>query len=211
MRWILAALVPVVAVLAVVMTVGDGDPVAVDAQSAHVAAVVAAGGIVDSIHPVDEHVRRFQGTVTERPDTLRRASDSFDALIQRWVVAVQHYDTTALNAMALDRPEFAWLYYPTSHLSKPPYEAPPELLWGQILTSSDDGARKALRKFGGRSFALTSVRCAAESSVEGNNRLHSDCRGTVVTGTDTLRNVRMFGTVIERDSRFKFIGHSNSL
>ena len=33
----------------------------------------------------------------------------------------------------------------------------------------------------------------------------------VPTGTDTLRNVRMFGTVIERDSRFKFIGHSNSL
>ena len=193
------------------MTVSDGDSVAVDAQSAHVAAVVAAGGIVDSIHPIDEHVRRFQGTVTERPDTLRHASDSFEALVQQWVVAVQQYDTAALNAMVLDRSEFAWLYYPTSQLSKPPYEAPPEFLWGQILTSSDDGARKALRKFGGRSFALTSVRCAANPSVEGNNRLHSDCRGTLLTGTDTLRNVRMFGTILERSGRFKFIGHANSL
>ena len=125
-----------------------------DSQAAHIRDVVAAGGVVDSILPIDEQLRRFRADLREQPDTLRHASASIDALVRRWGNAVATRDTADLNAMTLDRAEFAWLYYPGSKLSKPPYEAPPQLLWGQIMSNSNSGAQQLLARFGGARFAI---------------------------------------------------------
>jgi hypothetical protein len=211
MRRVILSTVIIAALLAVAVTASDSGFTAPDPQAEHIAAVAAAGGVVDSILPVEEHLRRFRSTIPDTADTLRHGSASFDALVARWVVAIEQHDTAALNAMVISRAEFAWLYYPTSELAKLPYEAPPELVWGQILTGSDDGVRKALRRFGGRRLSIRDVRCARSPQVEGTNRLYMDCRTTVMTVADTLKNVRMFGTILERDGRFKFIGHGNSL
>jgi hypothetical protein len=211
MRRIILSTVIIAAVLAVALTASDSGSTAHDPQAEHIAQVAAAGGVIDSILPIEEHLRRFRSTISDMPDTLRDGSASFDALVERWSTAIEQHDTAALNAMVIDRAEFAYLYYPTSQLARPPYEAPPELLWGQILTGSDDGARKALKRFGGRQLTIRNVRCAKSPHVEGANRLYMDCRATVAAGADTLQNVRMFGTILERDGRFKFIGHGNSL
>lgn len=184
---------------------------AANAQSAHVAAVVAAGGVVDSILPLDEHLQRFRQTVQDRPDTLRHASSSRDALVERWTTAVATHDTVALNAMVIDRAEFGWLYYPTSHLMQPPYEAPPELLWGQILANSDEGARKILHKIGGLDIELERVSCPDGAVTEGSNRLHDRCLVTLRVGAERHVDVRLFGTILERDGRFKFISFANML
>jgi len=183
---------------------------AADSQAAHIREVAASGGTIDSILPIAEHLRRFQASVTEQPDTLRGASDSRDALVGRWATALATSDTLALNAMLLDRAEFAWLYYPTSFISKPPYEAPPELLWGQLLASSNKGATDVLRRLGAQRLRVVSLQCP-EPTREGANLLYDKCLVTLQIGNEAPSTGRFFGTIFERDGRFKFVGYANDL
>lgn len=193
---------------------GDSAPgatvSAADSQAAHIAEVVAAGGVVDSILPVDELLRRFRAGIPEHPDTLRGASGSLDELVARWATAVSKRDAPALNAMVIDRAEFAWLYYPDSPMSKPPYEMPPGLLWSQLLANSDEGAKQLLVRFGGHEIEVEAVSCKAVKTV-GGNTMHEGCEIGGAIGGKSIGKARMFGSVIERDGRFKFLGYANSL
>ena len=182
-----------------------------DSQAAHIRKVVAAGGVVDSILPIAEQLRRFRVDVPERPDSLRDGGTSIDALVRRWGRAVAGSDTTALNAMTLTRSEFAWIYYPGSKLSKPPYEAPPQLLWAQILANSDGGARQLIQRFGGSRFDVLSVSCPPASDTTVSSRVYTDCRVRVRVADGVVPEDRLFGSIVEHQGRFKFLGYTNSL
>ncbi len=189
----------------------SGDSLSADsAQAQHVREVAAAGGVIDSILPIAEQLTRFREGLPAT-DTLHNASASIDALLSRWARALSTRDTTELNAMILDRSEFAWLYYPGSKLSLPPYEAPPQLLWGQLLASSNKGAVGMLNRVGGKSLTVGALQCPAAPEVEGSNRLYSRCTVRLTPKGETPLEAQLFGTIIERDGRFKFIGLANSL
>lgn len=182
-----------------------------DSQGEHVANVAASGGTIDSALSIAERLRRFRATVADRPDTLRRASATLDQLVERWATAVQNRDTAALNAMVIDRAEFAWLFYPTTRLAQPPYETPPALLWEQVLANSDDGIRKVLERFGGRPLLVRSVRCPAPVETEALNVVRQGCLVRLRAASDTVPEDRFFGSIIEREGRFKFLGYANKL
>lgn len=202
---------PIVLFVASVGACNDRTPhTAADSQAAHVAEVVAAGGTVDSILPIVEQLRRFRDGLPH-VDTLRHAAAARDVLIQTFLKAVTTNDTSALNRLVIDRSEFAYLYYPTAAISKPPYEAPPQLLWGQILQASNDGLPRVLARAAGQSLTLSRVACADSIVSEGANRLHNACTVTVSIGRGAPVEARWFGTIIERDGRFKFIGYGNAL
>lgn len=207
----LASISAVYALLAIGCTAPHTETSRADSQAAHVHDVVAAGGVVDSIHPMAEQLRRFQAEVAEHPDSLRHASASINALVTRWTDAVATRDTASLNRLALDRAEFAWLYYPGSRLSKPPYAAPPALLWGQILNNSDGGARQLFARFGGRSFRLVSVKCPEPSDTTLTSLAHTGCTVRVQVKHGRVVEDRLFGSIIEHHGRFKFLGYANRL
>ncbi|WP_434478162.1 hypothetical protein [Gemmatimonas sp.] len=186
----------------------DPAAAAARAQAAHVQAVIAAGGTVDSILPIAVHLERFRAGLP-RADTLASASPSIEALAQRLAAALQSRDTVAMNAMVLSRAEFAYLFYPESAMSKPPYEAPPELLWGQILASSDDGAGKLLARFGGTPVRIRALRCPDAPEQEGANRLHKRCEAELTAPGVTSLKGNVFGTILERNGQFKFVGFAN--
>lgn len=179
-------------------------------QAAHVKEVVAAGGVVDSVLPVAEALRRFRADLPPQ-DTLHHASDSRAALVERLARAITRRDTADLNAMALSRAEFAWLFYEESPLSRPPYEAPPGLLWGQILATSDEGIRQLVNRLGGKVIEVSDLQCPNEAEQEGRNTLYKRCtvRFTAKGGNPLEGN--LFGSIIERDGRFKFVGLGNRI
>ena len=187
------------------------DKAPADDQQAHIADVVAKGGVVDSILPIPEQLARFRQTIAERPDTLRHASASINELVTRWTLAVASSDTVALNAMLLDRAEFAWLYYPVSKMSMPPYEAPPQLLWGQMLATSEEGAQNILKNFSVSSFKVGGVNCPSPPVTEGRNRLHEGCLVQAETANTRAVKGAYFGTIIERDGRFKFVSYASRM
>ena len=185
-------------------------PSPADEQAAHIAEVVAAGGVVDSILPIAEHLRRFRAPLA-RTDTLRYASPSRTALVERWAAAVGASDTVALNAMIIDRAEFAWLYYADSPMSRPPYEAPPELLWGQMLAASNAGATTLVQRFAGSRPSASRLRCPTPPDTQGGNVLHAGCTVRLSAPGRPPVEGALFGTILERDGRFKFVGLSSRL
>ncbi len=178
-------------------------------QAEHVQEVVAAGGVVDSIIPVAEALARFRADVP-RIDTLQHASASLDRLARRIAASVGARDTADLNAMLMTRAEFAWLYYESSPMSRPPYEAPPGLLWGQMLAASGTGANALLSRFGGTTVTVRALTCPAPD-VEGANKLYKRCTVEFTAPGKKPLAGNLFGTVIERDGRFKLISFANRI
>ena len=118
-------------------------------------------------------------------------------------------DTTTLEQLALNRAEYAWLYYPSTTISKPPYELPPALAWFQLREKNRKGAVRALRELGGHTVVLRHYRCDPNATVEGDNRIWTGCIVTIVRDAAASVSLRLFGAIIERGGRFEVLSYEN--
>jgi hypothetical protein len=169
----------------------------------------AAASPVDSIVPMDIAIERFREGTTN-PETLRNGETSRDRLVERFVASLAASDTTALVGLVLDRAEFAWLYYPTTPEAFPPYELPPDLAWFRLTQVNARGLGRALRELGGHAdLRLDGYQCAPQPTVEGDNRIWTDCMTTVAYGGSPPVTVGLFGAIIQRGNQFKFLSYSN--
>ncbi len=164
---------------------------------------------VDSIRPRAEALRRFQAGL--RPsDSLSGGPTSRDALVGAFVHAVETRDTAELRRLALDRDEFAFIYYPTTPQGLPPYDLTPDLLWFMLQSGSEKGLGRALASRGGRSLGFERYRCDPTPSRQGANLVWGPCavRHRVDGGAF---EERLFGLIVERYGRFKFVSYANPL
>ena len=142
----------------------------------------------------------------ERPAALDGGAASAPALVDAWVRALEARDSSAFAPMLLSRAEFAWLYYPTHPLARPPYDLSPDEMWFQQSGNSAKGLREVLEKRGGRSLGFLGFRCDPPISY-GENRFHGNC---IVRRLEngTVREERLFGSILERGNRWKFVSYS---
>lgn len=170
----------------------------------------APSRVVDSTIPRAEALRRFQAELTP-VDGLEGGKGSRDSLVAAYLTALGARDTAALAAMAITRPEFAYLYYPTTRQGLPPYNLEPALMWSLLLQGSDRGVRRALELYGGQQLSLRGYDCGPGQSAEGENTIWGPCqvRFRLASG-DTLSR-RMFTQIIERGGRYKFLSYANKL
>jgi hypothetical protein len=174
-------------------------------------AVAARPQVVDSILPIPELLRRFRADLGPDPQRLAGGAESREALVRRFARAVETLDTAAVRELVLSRREFAYLYYPETPLARPPYEAPPALLWFQISEGSNKGVTRLLRRLGGRPLGVVDHACAATPERQGPNRLWQRCTVRHVRAPGDTVRARMFGSVIERGGRYKFVSYANDL
>jgi hypothetical protein len=215
------ALTLVLALLALACSEGGRDTPAVDAASAQRADSLARarqdsinraspGYIVDSILPVEEEIRRFRAAIGGTALTrLSQASASREALVARLVAAVAANDEPALRQTVVTAREFIDLVYPESPYTRPPYRQAPGLVWTLINEPSESGRRRLLERHGGKPLAIASVLCPGKPDVQGRNRLWKDCTLRYRSGDEMERDGRLFGSIIERDGRFKFMSLAN--
>jgi ketosteroid isomerase-like protein len=165
------------------------------------------GYIVDSIFAPEEALRRFRiglDSVASLDGPTRR-----DELVQRFFAALRRKDRAALSALAIDRAEFAYLVFPQSRWSRAPYRQPPDVAWMLFQAKSEGSLTKLL----GRAdrFELAGYRCR-DTETDGPMRLWAGCVVRVrETGGGRARDLRLFGTIIERDGHYKFAGFANDL
>jgi hypothetical protein len=162
---------------------------------------------VDSVFPPEEEVRRFILELGRKTDTLRYAAPTRDALVSRFASLVEKNDTTALRHLGLDVIEFASLYYGSSRFAKPPYFLKPQTAFFQISANSEHDLQTLMRSYGGQPFRVASYDCPAPT-VEGTNRVHERCRVRFKGDTTSFQ---LFGSILERDGRFKFVSFANKL
>lgn len=145
-------------------------------------------------------VTRLEGGETDR-----------DALVRRFVNAVEARDTDDLAAIVMDRAEFAYLYYPTSPYTRRPTRQEAPLAWFLQLQNSQKGISRVLARYGGNALHAAGYACDAEPVVSGANRIWSNCVMRLAPpGADTTA-IRLFGGIIEREGRFKLFSYTNDL
>jgi hypothetical protein len=168
------------------------------------------GYVVDSARPIPEEIRRFAARVGgDAVTSFTHASSSREALIRRIVRDVAHADSTDLAAAAITPREFIDLVYPTSPYTHPPYEQPPDLVWMQIANPSAAGYRRLVARRAGQAFAYVAHACEGKPERQGPNTLYLDCFITVRAPSHEQINQRWFGSIIERDGRFKILSYRN--
>ena len=168
------------------------------------------GYIVDSILPVEEEIRRFQATIPRRPPAFRGGASSRAALVASFVRALEQRDRTALAGLLVDRAEFGYLIYPTAPNARPPYRQAPDLVWLARSAATDKGFTRLMSRFGGKPLHFVGFTCPDSAEQQGSNTLWSGCVVARSERGDTTR-LRMFGSIVERDGRFKFLSLSNGL
>ena len=169
------------------------------------------GYIVDSILPVDEEIRRFQATIPRRPPGLSYGAESRSALVERFVEALERNDTTALTRLVVSQAEFGHLIYPTSPNAAPPYRQSPALVWLSRSASTDKAMTRLLGRFGGKPLGYAGYECTGSADRQSKNTVWAGCVVKRVASTGDTTRIRLFGAIVERGGRFKFLSLSNGL
>ena len=168
------------------------------------------GYVVDSILPVEEELRRFRSGLPV-VTSLEGGATSREKLLSLFLRAVEEADTAALVRLAISRSEFAYLVYPESPYTSPPYRQAPGLVWMRYSGASGTGLARLLGRWAGvRLGGRASASCSGSPVQEGNNRIWRDCVVRVVTGADTVAS-RLVGAVIERQGKYKILSYANDL
>lgn len=166
--------------------------------------------VIDSILPTEEMLRRFRAKVGGTPVTaLQDASQSRDALVARFLKAVAAGDSTDLRAMALTAREFADLVYPEGPNTKPPYKEDPAIVWMTIQNPSQSGYTRLLRRTDEIPTALADYRCTGPTERQGRNIFTAGCVLRLKAKDGVISSHRYFGSIIERDHRFKIVSFRN--
>jgi hypothetical protein len=165
-----------------------------------------AGHVVDSILPPGEALRRFRAGL-DAPARLDGPARR-DELVDRFLVAVRRNDAAALQRLVLNRAEFAYLVFPELKVSRPPYNQPPEIAWMMYDANSSGRIGRLLDR--AAAFELLGYRCPPRANVEGRLTVWPGC---VVRVRDAgrLRELRLFGAIVEREGHFKLAGFATDL
>ena len=169
---------------------------------------VQPAAYVDSARTIAEDLRRFRVGL-EPVAALAGGASSRDALVRGFVAAVEARDTAAVVRMVMSRAEFAYLYYPHTPLVAPPREMSPQLAWFLMLQNSEKGITRVFRRLGGAPLGYRGHACDPRPAVQGPNRVWRRCvvRRTTEQGDTTAQ--ALFGGILERDGRFKFVSYAN--
>jgi len=178
-------------------------------DAAPAARTTSYAGVVDSVVPRDEALRRFPAGLAEPSGLDGAAATSRDALVRAFVQAVESGDSAGVRALVLTRAEFGWLYYPTTPQGLPPYELSPSLLWFLTDGATSQGVRRLFEERAGRPLGYRGYRCDPAPSREGANTVWGPCLVRRLQAAGDTVEERLFGLILERAGRFKFVSLAN--
>lgn len=167
------------------------------------------GDVIDSILPMAEYIRRFR-TGTDSVAEVSGGATTRDRLARDYLAALAQRDTLALAGLLVSQREFAWLVFPDHRYAEAPYTLDPAIFWGQLTNANAKGIARALQRYGGVPMVLLGLECDRDTLqlVRGPATLWGPCTVNFKTGDSTLTR-RVFGSIIERDGRAKFLSFAN--
>jgi hypothetical protein len=166
---------------------------------------------VDSVFPLDEEIRRFRAELRDSAAVLEGGAGSIDGLVAAFSAALEHRDLPRLAGLVITPAEFAYLYFPATRYTAPPYEMSPSLVWFQLENHGSKGLNRALARFGGRPLQVVGHACTEPTVHEGENGIWHGCAVRRIDETGDTVATSLFGAILERHGRFKFISYANRL
>jgi hypothetical protein len=107
----------------------------------------------------------------------------------------------------MNRAEFAYLVFPRSRWSKPPYNQPPDIEWLLLSAKSEGSLTRLVRRAG--KFELISYNCSQPAEMDGQVTYWPGCL-VRLRENGQPREMKLFGSIMERDGRFKFRDFNNA-
>jgi hypothetical protein len=165
------------------------------------------GYVVDSIFPIAEEIRRFNAGVVP-VDSLESPARTRNALVMRFAAALAQHDTAALTALLITRAEFGYLVFPESPYTQPPYKTKPGVIWTQLSSETQRGLARLLQRVGGTGVQVSALRCDERPERQGQNKYWRNCSVLKRDTSQRATRMRLFGPILERNGRAKFLSYS---
>lgn len=172
------------------------------------AAEAAPAGPVDSIRPPEEALAAFRAGMAP-VDSFSGGAPSLDSLVAGFARALEESDTAAIRDLVLSRAEYAYLYFPSLQRMNPGLNMQPEVMWLLHGQDSLKGITRVMRRLAGGQARFGAYACEDAPQVEGENRYWHRCTVEVIAPDADSSRIQLFGSVVERGGRYKFVSYAN--
>ena len=142
-----------------------------------------------------------------RVPPLANTHDSAAVLMAQVLEALAARDRTRLEALAIDEGEFrdhVWKLLPAS---RPERNLPMSYVWGDLHQKSQASLSRTLAALGGQRAALVSVAFDGAPRPYGPLVIHEGTRLTVRRADGVEQQIRVCGSLAERDGRWKVFSY----
>jgi hypothetical protein len=137
---------------------------------------------------------------------LPNSSESPEALARAVLAAIEHRDRDALLRLALNRQEFTDYVWPELPAARPERNLSAGYVWGDLNQKSNLTLQKTLAAHGGRKYELVSVKYLGKTTPYDSYLVHRETELTI-RDAEGERQLRLFGSVIEKGGRFKVFSY----
>jgi hypothetical protein len=138
---------------------------------------------------------------------LVNSHESSKALARAVLAAIEKHDAGSLHALALNKEEFTDHVWPELPAARPERNLSSSFVWGDLNQKSNIMLRGTLAAHGGKKYALVSIRSLGETTEYDSYRVHRESELTVKEADGTERQIRVFGSMIEKGGRYKVFSY----
>ena len=144
-------------------------------------------------------------SASSRP--LPNSHETAEARSRAVLGALERRDTNALLALALNKEEFEQHVWPELPAARPERNLSVNFVWGDLNQKSSVTLRDTLAARGGKKYEFRSIRFLGETTQYDSYRVHRESELTVKDPDGTERQLRVFGSVIEKSGRYKVFSY----
>jgi hypothetical protein len=138
---------------------------------------------------------------------LPNSHESVESLGRAVLAAVERHDADALRALALDRIEFTEHVWAELPAAQPNRNLSAGYVWGDLNQKSNTSLKRLLAEHGGKTYTLHSVRFLGDTTQYDTYLVHRESELTVMDADGTTGRLRLFGSVIEKNNRYKVFSY----
>jgi hypothetical protein len=141
------------------------------------------------------------------PQPLAGTVESPEVLARVVLEALREGDRARLRSLALTEDEFRRHVWPGLSISRPEVNMPFELAWGQLAQTSALHLQQTTAEFEDQDYELVRVEFAGEATRYDGVTVRRDTELVVTNAAGDERSLRLFGSTIEQDGRYKVFSY----
>jgi hypothetical protein len=138
---------------------------------------------------------------------LPNSHESPEALARAVLAAVERRDVQTLHRLALDKDEFETNVWSELPAARPERNLTVNYVWGDLNQKSNSTMRRTLAAHGGKKYDVVSIRFSGETTPYETFRVHRESELTVKGPDGAERQIRVFGSMIEKGGRYKVFSY----
>jgi hypothetical protein len=138
---------------------------------------------------------------------LPHSHDSPEALARAVLKAIEERDAGALDALALNKQEFTEHVWPELPAARPERNLSADFVWGDLHQKSNVTLRDTLTAHGGNRYEFVRIAFLGDTTTYGSFRVRRESELTVKDPKGASRQIRVFGSMLEKNGRYKVFSY----